>query len=145
MTSSQQSRNTVALPQRDADMRRQRLRTLPAAAALFTAALLVVAVATGPAVVVGIGDSVTAATGCACPGFVNPYAGDLPTSAGGPARGVNLGANGLTAARLLTVVTTPTPTADDVAEADFLLITIGANDLWPLLQQWRTSGCPAAC
>jgi lysophospholipase L1-like esterase len=97
------------------------------------------------AVVVGIGDSVTAATNCGCPGFVEPYAKDLPTSAGGPARGVNLGANGLTAAGLLKLVTTPTPTADGVAQADTLLVTIGANDLLPLLPKWRASGCPAAC
>jgi lysophospholipase L1-like esterase len=97
------------------------------------------------AVVVGIGDSVTAATDCGCPGFVEPYAKDLPTSGGGPARGVNLGANGLTAAGLLQQVTTPTPTADGVAQADTLLVTIGANDLLPLIPKWRTSGCPATC
>lgn len=74
-----------------------------------------------------------------------PYAADLPTSAGGPARGVNLGGNGLTAAGLLTLVTTHTLTTEGVAEADILLVTIGANDLLPLLAKWRASGCPAAC
>jgi lysophospholipase L1-like esterase len=92
-------------------------------------------------VVVGIGDSVTAATGCGCPGFVQPYAEDLPTSADSE----NLGINGLTAAGLRTLVTTPSPTADGVAQADTLLVTIGANDLMPLLPKWRASGCPAAC
>jgi len=76
---------------------------------------------------------------------VEPYAKDLPTSAGGPARGVNLGSNGLTAAGLLKLVTMPTPTADGVAEADTLLVTIGADDLLPLLPKWRASGCPATC
>ena len=42
-------------------------------------------------------------------------------------------------------MTTPTPTADGVAEADTLLVTIGANDLLPLLPKWRASGCPATC
>ena len=123
-----------------------------AVALLFAAALLGATMAgcsdaraPGSAVVVGIGDSVTAATNCACPGFVEPYGKDLPTSAGGPKRAVNLGANGLTAAGLLMLVTTPTPTADGVAEADTLLVTIGANDLMPLLPKWRASGCPAAC
>jgi lysophospholipase L1-like esterase len=96
-------------------------------------------------VVVGVGDSVTAATGCGCPGFVEPYAQELPTSAGGPASGDNLGANGLTAAGLLKAVTTSTPTAQAVAGADTLLVTIGANDLLPLLPKWRASGCPASC
>ena len=95
-------------------------------------------------VVVGIGDSVTAATHCACPGFVQPYAAHLPTSAGGPAGAVNLGTNGLTAAGLRTLVTTPTPTAGGVAQADTLLVTIGANDLLPLLPMWRASGCPGS-
>ena len=132
-------------------LRRRHLRRSPAAALLLAAALVGATggcsgtYVPGPAVVVGIGDSVTAATNCACPGFVNPYAADLPESADGPARAVNLGANGQTAAGLLTLVTTKTPTADGVAEADFLLVTIGANDMLPLLTKWRATGCPAAC
>jgi lysophospholipase L1-like esterase len=115
------------------------------AAAFMGATMAGCSGATTPAsaVVVGIGDSVTAAVNCGCPGFVEPYAKDLPTSVGGPARGVNLGSNGLTAAGLLKLVTTPT--ADGVAEADTLLVTIGANDLLPLLPKWRASGCPATC
>ena len=117
------------------------------AAAFMGATMAGCSGATTPAsaVVVGIGDSVTAAANCGCPGFVEPYAKDLPTSAGGPARGVNLGSNGLTAAGLLKLVTMPTPTADGVAEADTLLVTIGADDLLPLLPKWRASGCPATC
>ncbi len=143
--SSQRSQETAASPVLERNVRRWRLRPGPAVVVLFIAAVLGAMMGTGSTVVVGIGDSVTAATNCACPGFVDPYGADLPTSAGGPARGVNLGANGLTAAGLRTLVTTPTPTADRVAEADFLLVTIGANDLLPLLPRWRTSGCPAAC
>jgi hypothetical protein len=51
-------------------------------------------------VVVGTGDSVTAATHCACPRFAQPCAAHLPTSAGGPAGAVNLDISGLTAAGL---------------------------------------------
>src|ERR1035437_10333632 len=125
--------------------RHRSLRLGPAVALLLTAALWGATMAPAYSVVVGIGDSVTAATHCACPGFVQPYAAHLPTSAGGPAGAVNLGTNGLTAAGLRTLVTTPTPTADGVAQADTLLVTIGANDLLPLLPLWRASGCPAAC
>jgi lysophospholipase L1-like esterase len=126
-------------------LRRRRVGSGAAVVLLLIAALWAATTAPADSVVVGIGDSVTAATGCACAGFVQPYADGLPTSAGGPASGVNLGINGLTAAGLRTLVTTPGPTAESVAQADTLLVTIGANDLLPLLPRWRASGCPAAC
>lgn len=97
------------------------------------------------ATVVGIGDSVTSAAVCGCTGFVELVAAQLPAADGGPAHVVNLGTGGLTAAGLRTSVTTPGPTTSAVAQGDILLITIGANDLTPLLTQWHTSGCPAAC
>jgi lysophospholipase L1-like esterase len=99
----------------------------------------------GSATVVGIGDSVTSATVCQCIGFVESYAAHLPIAAGGPARAENLGAGGLTAAGLRTLMTQPGPTATGVAEGDILLVTIGANDLTPLLSQWQSSGCSKAC
>jgi lysophospholipase L1-like esterase len=102
-------------------------------------------VSPGSAVVVGIGDSVTSATVCGCTGFVESYAAHLPGTVGGPAQAVNLGSNGLTAGGLRTLMTSPGPTATGVAQADILLVTIGANDLTPLLAQWQSSGCPAAC
>ena len=95
--------------------------------------------------VVGIGDSVTSAAACGCTGFVELVAAHLPAAAGGPAHVVNLGTSGLTAAGLDTSITRPGPTTSAVAQGDILLITIGANDLTPLLSQWATSGCPAAC
>jgi len=97
------------------------------------------------AVVVGVGDSVTSATVCACTGFVESYAAHLPAEAGGPAREVNLGTDGLTADGLRVLMTTPSPTAAGVAQGDILLVTIGANDLMPLLSRWRATGCPASC
>jgi lysophospholipase L1-like esterase len=97
------------------------------------------------ATVVGIGDSVTSATVCGCIGFVESYAAHLPIAAGGPAKAENLGAGGLTAAGLRTLMTQPGPTATGVAEGDILLVTIGANDLTPLLSQWQSSGCSKAC
>jgi lysophospholipase L1-like esterase len=97
------------------------------------------------ATVVGIGDSVTSAAVCGCTGFVELVAAHLPAADGGPAHVMNLGAGGLTAAGLETSITTPGPTTSAVARGDILLITIGANDLTPLLSQWQTSGCPAVC
>ncbi len=101
--------------------------------------------APGSATVVGIGDSVTAAGACGCTGFVQSYAAQLPTAAGGPAHAVNLGTDGLTAAALRTLITRPGPTASAVASGDILMVTIGANDLEPLLSRWQASGCSAAC
>ena len=99
----------------------------------------------GSAVVVGIGDSVTSAAVCGCTGFVESYAAHLPSAAGGPAKAENLGAGGLTAAGLRTLMTQPGPDPTGVAEADILLVTIGANDLTPLLSRWQSSGCSKAC
>ena len=99
----------------------------------------------GTATVVGIGDSVTSATVCQCIGFVESYAARLPLAVGGPARAENLGAGGLTAAGLRTLMTQPGATSTGVAQGDILLVTIGANDLMPLLSRWQSSGCPKAC
>jgi lysophospholipase L1-like esterase len=95
--------------------------------------------------VVGIGDSVTSATVCGCTGFVESYAANLPAADGGPAHAVNLGSSGLTAAGLRELMTSPGPTATGVAQGDILLVTIGANDLTPLLSQWQASGCTSTC
>ena len=51
--------------------------------------------------VVGLGDSVTAGTACDCADYVARYAAQVPASAGGPARAVNLGVGGLTSTELL--------------------------------------------
>ena len=102
-------------------------------------------VAPGSATVVGIGDSVTSATVCGCTGFVESYAANLPAADGGPAHAVNLGISGLTAAGLRALMTSPGPTATGVAQGDILLVTIGANDLTPLLSQWQASGCTSTC
>ena len=101
--------------------------------------------APGSATVVGIGDSVTSATVCGCTAFVESYAANLPAAAGGPAHAVNLGSSGLTAAGLRALMTSPSPTATGVAQGDILLVTIGANDLTPLLARWQASDCTSTC
>jgi lysophospholipase L1-like esterase len=58
---------------------------------------------------------------------------------------MNLGIGRLTAAGLRVLMTEPSSTARGVAQGDILLVTIGANDLMPLLSRWRASGCPATC
>jgi len=119
--------------------------TNTAAAAAPPAATPTTKITAGSARVVGIGDSVTSASVCGCTGFVESYAAHLPAAAGGPAHAVNLGTNGLTAAGLRTLISGGGPVASGVAEGDILLVTIGANDLTPLLSRWQVSGCTSAC
>jgi lysophospholipase L1-like esterase len=95
--------------------------------------------------VVGIGDSVTAGSACDCTDFVRLYAGQVPASAGGPARAVNLGEGGQTSAQLLSELGSGGAMSSQVASADVVLVTIGANDLLPLLDTWSSSGCAASC
>jgi lysophospholipase L1-like esterase len=98
-----------------------------------------------PLTVVGIGDSVTAGTACDCTDFVHRYAAQIPASAGGAARAVNLGVGGQTSAELLSEIGSGGAMAQQVAAADVLLVTIGANDLVPLQDTWSSSGCAASC
>jgi lysophospholipase L1-like esterase len=99
----------------------------------------------GRLTVVGLGDSVTAGSACECTDFVSRYAARVPASAAGPARAVNLGEGGQTSAQLLSEISSGGSMAHQVASADVILLTIGANDLVPLLDTWSSSGCPASC
>ena len=98
-----------------------------------------------PLTVVGLGDSVTAGTACDCTDYVTRYAAQVPPAAGGPAHAVNLGVGGLTSSQLLSDLDGQGPLPLQVAGADVVLVTVGANDLVPLQDTWAASGCPAAC
>jgi lysophospholipase L1-like esterase len=95
--------------------------------------------------VVGLGDSVTAGSACDCLDFVRLYARELPPVEGGPARVVNLGVPGSTSADLRRDLEQQGPTTRTVAQASIVLVTIGANDLNPLLGRWRQGACPGDC
>jgi len=94
--------------------------------------------------VVGVGDSVTAGSNCDCVSFVELYATDLAAARGVRTSSLNLGAGGLTSAQLLAGMTRPGAIRDEVARADILLVTIGANDLDPLVNR-EPNGCTVAC
>lgn len=99
-----------------------------------------------PVTVVGLGDSVTA--GSACPGcadFVQLYARWLPAADGGPGRAVNLGVGGSTSTDLRRDLEQPSRTTRAVSGAAIDLVTIGANDLSPLRERRRESGCDSEC
>jgi lysophospholipase L1-like esterase len=94
--------------------------------------------------VVGIGDSVTAGSACNCETFVGLYATDLAYQRGLTTSSVNLGVAGSTSSQLLQSLTRPGTFRDQVAKADILLVTIGANDL-ASLEGRQSSGCASSC
>ncbi len=94
--------------------------------------------------VVGIGDSVTSGYNCNCEAFVGLYATQLAAQDDVQTSSVNLGVPGWTSSQLLAAMTKPGAFRNQVAKADVLLVTIGANDLNPL-ESKGPAGCPATC
>lgn len=94
--------------------------------------------------VVGIGDSVTSGYNCDCEAFVGLYATQLAAQDDVATTSVNLGVPGWTSSQLLAAMTKPGAFRNQVAKADILLVTIGANDLTPL-ESRGPAGCPATC
>lgn len=80
-----------------------------------------------PTRVVGLGDSVPAAAGCDCTGFVELFGHDLGQHTGRPNHTDNYARDGLDTAGLLAQLQDPA-VADGVAQADLVTVTIGAND-----------------
>jgi len=96
--------------------------------------------------VVGLGDSVMAAGNCGCDGIVDAVADSLVASQGHDVARTNFGANGLTAAQLRAELASDQDLRSVVASADVVVVTIGANDLVPLVGEWSDeSGCAADC
>jgi len=98
-----------------------------------------------PITVVGIGDSVTSGSNCACQAFVGLYAAELAAKRGLKTSSVNLGVPGWTSSQLLLSLTRPGAFPDQVAKADILLVTIGANDLVSLEGRLGSGGCATPC
>src|SRR5450759_5491211 len=94
--------------------------------------------------VVGVGDSVTSGQNCSCATFVALYASDLAATRGLQTSSVNLGVSGWTSTQLLQAMTQPGTFRDQVAKADIMLVTIGANDLLRL-EGKQPAGCPVTC
>jgi lysophospholipase L1-like esterase len=78
--------------------------------------------------IVGLGDSVPAASGCPCTSFVTLLGARVTRDIGAPVSVQNLGTPGQTSSRLLAALGDAQPAAEDVAGADLITITIGAND-----------------
>ncbi len=100
---------------------------------------------------VGLGDSVTAGTACDCQDFVALYAAGLARRWHRAVHESNLGTGGLTSAGLLAQLEHDSTVQSQVAAADVVLVTIGANDLVPALRAWDDGSgkdeatCGGAC
>lgn len=94
--------------------------------------------------VVALGDSVTAGSACDCTPFPELYAAAL--TARGPAKvqAANLGQSGLTTTGLVDQLGGRS-TRQTLSDAARVVVTIGANDLLPLIERRAASGCDASC
>ncbi|MFC8504469.1 SGNH/GDSL hydrolase family protein [Pedococcus sp. NPDC057267] len=93
---------------------------------------------------VGLGDSVMSGAACACQPFLAQYASMLATRDHRAVSPSNLGESGLTAAQLVDQLSEP-GVAAEVASAGTVVVTIGANDLLPLVSTWSDGGCDTSC
>lgn len=96
-----------------------------------------------PLRVVALGDSVTAGYGCGCDAFPAVYGRRLADQRGAPGVSVaNEGVNGLDSAGLLAQLAHDTsPVAREVAAADVVVVTIGANDFGDHHSEVTEGGC----
>jgi lysophospholipase L1-like esterase len=90
--------------------------------------------------VVGLGDSVPAAAGCACTSFVELFGHDVGQHTGRPNHTDNDARNALDTAGLLAQLQDPT-VAKEVAHADLVTVTIGANDFATAQRDYFAGTC----
>lgn len=95
--------------------------------------------------VVGLGDSVTSGYACDCTAFVEQYATLTHQTTGRSIQAQNLGAPGLTIPRLLEALDSGGDDVDAVSGGDVILLTVGANDVAPMMSQWLQGQCDQAC
>ncbi|MCW2866824.1 MAG: hypothetical protein JWR20_1012 [Marmoricola sp.] len=95
--------------------------------------------------VVGLGDSVMAGTNCGCAGIVEEYAAGLARSTRRHVTSTDLSDGGLVTDDVDKGLTDDGDQQQALRTADVVLVTIGANDLYPALDQWRSTSCDATC
>lgn len=100
---------------------------------------------TGTIHVVGFGDSVMYGAGCACDDFLTQTGRLLQQTTGRQVSVANNGANGQTAAGVLADLRTDDAATAEVGQADVIVLTIGANDLGPVLGNWVDDDCDRSC
>jgi len=101
---------------------------------------------TGPGLdVVALGDSVPAGSGCGCTPFPVRYARSLTLKLGRTVGVRNDAVPGLTSSGLAATLGDDQPAARDVATADVVLVTIGANDFDPAAADPSCPGGAVGC
>lgn len=99
----------------------------------------------GPIHVLGFGDSVMYGAGCDCDDFLTQTGDLLHQATGRRVAIVNNGANGQTAAGVLDDLRTDDTSTAQIAHADVIVLTVGANDLGPVLGTWVDDDCDQSC
>ena len=99
----------------------------------------------GPLRVVGLGDSVTSGEHCDCDDYVTGFGKLLAARIGTAVRTVDDGESGSTSPDLAADLSGDRGLRRDVASADVVVVTMGANDLTPALHAFRDGGCDAGC
>lgn len=83
--------------------------------------------------------------GCDCEDFLAQTGALLHRRTGRPVDTVNNSANGETAADLLGDLRTDDAYTVEIGRADVIVLTIGANDLGPVLDDWVGDACERSC
>jgi lysophospholipase L1-like esterase len=94
-----------------------------------------------PLDVVGLGDSVTAASHCDCSGFIADYGLMVQRRYDVPVDSVQYGVGGSTTTTMLAQLRAGGPAARRVADADVVSVTIGANDLYAARVRYDSGTC----
>ncbi|HEY3408941.1 MAG TPA: SGNH/GDSL hydrolase family protein [Propionicimonas sp.] len=95
--------------------------------------------------VVGIGDSVMAGTNCNCETIMTGFAHAVADRTGRDVTAANLGVPGYTTSDVLDQLRNDADARSEVANADILIVIIGANDLGDAFDSWNESDCDATC
>jgi lysophospholipase L1-like esterase len=99
--------------------------------------------------VVGLGDSVTSGMNCDCDDYVTGFGRLLTKDTGARVSVTDDGKAGAKSSDLADELegedSDDRSRQSDVADADVVVITMGANDLTPALAAWRSGSCSASC
>lgn len=95
--------------------------------------------------VLGLGDSVVSGANCDCPDYIEGLTRLLAARDHRAVAATDDAVSGATSSDLLEALRTDASIRADVRSADVVVVTVGANDLYPSLDQWRQGGCGPDC
>lgn len=117
----------------------------PSRVAVRSASPTTKAVQVGGVRVVGLGDSVMAGANCECDDYLTGLGRLLSVRDHRPVSVTNDGRSGVTAADLDAGLSDDPALRRDVASADIVVLTVGANDLVDNVGVWRQGECRHSC